>query len=180
MMKLVCAWCGTPIERSGYDQTLDRCISHGMCPACSQTWLSEENGVSLQSHIDSIPVPILLVDSNNATLAMNMKASEALGVSSESVGGSQFGTVFDCVHSNLAEGCGRSIHCSGCVIRRSVADTYRTGQPQIAVPATLSVASSDNPSDVVFTITTVRNDKVVLMRIDQVQRARSKPVEGQG
>ena len=171
MMKLICAWCGSEIERSGYEQTLDRCVSHVMCPACSQNWLSQEHGVSLQHHIDSISVPILLVDSNNTTLAMNAKASEILGVSGEAIEGSQFGSVFDCVHSNLAEGCGRSIHCSGCVIRRSVADTYHTGQPQISVPATLSVARSESPADVVFTITTVRNDKVVLMRIDQVQHA---------
>lgn len=169
MMKLVCAWCGSEIERSGYDQTVDRCISHGMCPDCSQIWLSQERGVSLQCHIDSIPVPILLVDSNNTTLAINAKASEILGISSDAVGGSQFGSVFDCVHSDLAEGCGRSIHCSGCVIRRSVAGTYHTGQPQIAIPATLSVTNSEKPSDVVFMITTVRNDRVVLMRIDQVQ-----------
>jgi hypothetical protein len=173
MMKLVCAWCGSEIERSGYDQTVHRYISHGMCPACCQIWLSQERGVSLQCHIDSIPVPILLVDSKNTTLAINTKASEILGVPSEAIGGSQFGSVFDCVHSDLAEGCGRSLHCSGCVIRRSVADTYQTGQPQVAVPATLSVTNSENPSDVVFTITTVRNDKVVLMRIDQVQQGLS-------
>lgn len=126
--------------------------------------------MSLQCHIDSIPVPILLVDSNNKTLAINAKASEILGISSDAVGGSQFGSVFDCMHADLAEGCGRSIHCSGCVIRSSVG-TYHTGQPQIAIPATLSVTNSEKPSDVVFTITTVRNDRVVLMRIDKVQHA---------
>ena len=132
----------------------------------------------MQHHIDSIPIPILLIDSNNTTLAMNTKASEMLGTSPEAVGGSQVGAVFDCVHSHLVEGCGRSIHCSGCAIRRSVADTYHTGQPQIAVSATLNIASPEKPSDVVFTITTVRNDKVVLVRIDQVQHAPSEPVAG--
>ena len=126
--------------------------------------------MSLQCHINSIPIPILLVDNKNVTLAINTKASEILGVSSESIGGLQFGSVFDCVHSDPAEGCGRSIHCSECVIRQSVADTYHTGEPQIAVSAALSVTQPGKPSDVVFTITTVRNDKVVLMRIDQVQQ----------
>ena len=167
-MKLVCAWCGSAIERSGYD-TPGPDTSHGMCPACSQALAFQEQGVPLQRHIDSVPIPILPVDTNNITLAMNAKASEMLGGNSGATTGSQFGLVFDCVHSRQSEGCGRSIHCSGCVIRRSVADTFTKGKPQIAVPATLNVDSFDRPSNVVLTITTVKNDKFVLMRIDQLK-----------
>jgi hypothetical protein len=166
-MKLICAWCGSAIERSGYNEIGDSDASHGMCPACWQALASQENGVSLQRHIDSIPIPILLVDSNNATLRMNEKASETLGSNAEATKGIQFGLVFDCLHSHFPEGCGRSIHCSGCVIRRTVAETFSTGQPQIAVPATLRVDSADQPSDVVFTITTVKSGKFVLMRIEK-------------
>jgi hypothetical protein len=166
-MKVVCAWCGSGIERSGYDHTRDCNTSHGLCPACSQALAFQDDGVSLQRHIDSISIPILLVDSNDATLGMNEKASETLGSKAEATKGIQFGLVFDCLHSHFPEGCGRSIHCSGCVIRRTVAETFSTGQPQIAVPATLSVESADQPSDVVFTITTVKNGKFVLMRIEK-------------
>jgi hypothetical protein len=148
-----------------------------MCPACSQALAFQEQGVPLQRHIDSVEgvirQPNLLVDSNNITLAMNAKASEMLGGNSEANTGSQFGLVFDCAHARLPQGCGRSIHCSGCVIRRSVADTFTTGKPQIAVPATLNVDSPEDPSDVVLTITTVKNDKFVLMRIDEVKRPSS-------
>ena len=174
MMKLVCAWCGAAIERSGYDPNPDTHTSHGMCRSCSQALVSQEHGSSLQQHIDGIEVPILLVDEENMTLAMNARAREILGSKPESASGAQIGRVFDCLHSQLPEGCGRTIHCSGCVIRRCVTDTFRTGKPQVAVPATLSVDSAERPSDIVFAVTTVKNGNVVLMRIDRMRRGSSE------
>lgn len=168
-MKLVCAWCGSAIERSDYERMPDGNISHGMCPTCSQVLDSQESGVPVQRHIDGIPTPILLVDANNTTLAMNAKACEILGRTPESSTGAQFGVVFDCVHYRLPEGCGRTVHCSGCVIRKSVAATFDTGEPQVLVPATLSIDNPDQLSDAVLTITTVKRDGVVLLRIESLQ-----------
>jgi hypothetical protein len=163
-MKVVCAWCGTDIDRSGYDQIHDKITSHGMCSACWQALASDESGVPLQHYIDSIPLPILLVDNNNTSVGMNTKASEILGRNSETIKSAQFGLVFDCIHSHRPEGCGRTIHCSGCAIRRCVAETFSTGGSQIAIPATLSVAKAE--SDVALTITTVKSGRFVLMRVD--------------
>ena len=174
-MKLVCAWCGSAIERSGYERMPDSRISHGMCPTCAQVLDSQERGVPLQHHIDCIPIPILLVDANNTTLAMNAKACEILGRTPESSTGTQFGLVFDCVHYRLPEGCGRTVHCSGCVIRRSVAATFDTGEPQVLVPATLSIDNPDQLSNADLTITTVKRAGVVLLCIENLQnRSRSK------
>jgi hypothetical protein len=166
-MKLVCAWCGVTIERPGYSQTLDPGASHGMCPACFEALLSQERGVSLQRHIDSIPIPILLVDSNDGVVTMNAEACSLLGKKLDPTARPPFGQVFDCIHSRLPEGCGRTIHCSGCVIRRSVATTFETGEPQVLVPATLSVESPDRLSDAVLTVTTVKRGGVVLLRIEK-------------
>jgi hypothetical protein len=165
-MKLVCAWCGNPIDRAGYSQTLDPDTSHGMCPTCSEALASQERGVSLERHIDSIPVPILLVDSNNVVVAMNATATASLGGKPDSTAKQLFGQVFDCVHSHSPEGCGRAIHCSGCLIRRSVAATFNTGEPQVLIPATLSIENLDQLSEVVLTVTTVKRDGVVILRIE--------------
>jgi PAS domain-containing protein len=126
--------------------------------------------VRLQRHIDGIPIPILLVDAHNTTVAMNAKACEILGRTPESSAGAQFGLVFDCVHYRLPEGCGRTVHCSGCVIRKSVAATFDTGEPQVLVPATLSIDHPDQLSNARLTITTVRKDGVVLLRIENLQQ----------
>jgi len=172
MTKLLCAWCGTGIERPGYNQDLDGHTSHGMCPACSRALAVQENGVPLQRHIDSIPVPILVVDSQNTVIAGNAKAAEILGQRLDGPPARPpFGLVFDCVHSHLPEGCGRAIHCTGCVIRKNVAATFNTGEPHVSVPATLSVDSPDHPSETVFHITTVKGDGMVLMRIESTRPA---------
>jgi len=166
-MKLICAWCGDTIDRSTYSETLDSETSHGMCAACSEALALQDQGISLESHIEGIPIPILLVDSNNAVVIMNAAAGEMLGEKSGVSATPLLGRVFDCVYSRFPEGCGRTIHCSGCAIRRSVAATFDTGQPQILVPATRNVESPDQLSEAVFTITTVKRDGVVLLRIEQ-------------
>jgi transcriptional regulator with PAS, ATPase and Fis domain len=166
-MNLVCAWCGGSIERHGYSQ-LDNNTSHGMCPECSSALSFQEDGVPLQHHIDSIPIPIILLDSNNAIVATNAKACEMLGRKPEATVNRPFGTVFDCVYSRVPEECGRRIHCSGCVIRNSVTTTYNTGAPQVSVPATLSVESPDRFSEAVLTVTTVKSAGLVVMRIEQI------------
>lgn len=169
MMKLVCAWCGAAIERFGYDQTPDGATSHGLCHGCSSALVWQDEGTTLQRHIDSIPAPVLLIDSENKVLAANARASEILGRRSDSAD-LTFGQVFDCVYSHDPEGCGRAIHCVGCVIRKSVAATFNTGQPQVSVPATLSVNSPDQPSAVTFIITTIRTGEFVTLRIDHMQK----------
>jgi hypothetical protein len=139
-----------------------------MCPACSAALISQNDGVPLQRHINSIPIPIVLVDRNNSIVATNAKADEMLGRKREATVDLPFGTVFDCIHSRLPEGCGRTIHCSGCVIRKCVTATFDTGTPQVSVPATLNVESPDQLSQAVLTVTTVKGDGVVVMRIEQV------------
>lgn len=172
-MKLVCAWCGVAIDRPGHKQTTDPSTSHGMCPACSEALDSQEQGVSLQRHIDGIPIPILLIDDNDAVVAINAEAAKLSEKRSRPNGTQSFGQVFDCAHSRLREGCGRTIHCSGCAIRRSVAMTFETGTPQVSVPATVSIESPDEPFQAALAVTTVKRDGVVLLRVEEFQRKRA-------
>jgi hypothetical protein len=144
-----------------------------MCPDCSRALASETDGVSLQHHIEGISVPILIVDHNNSVVATNSKAREVLGGRLEATVDDTLGMVFDCVHSHLPEGCGRTIHCSGCAIRNCVAATFDTGAPQVSVPATLSVENLDQLSEVALTVTTVKNDGVVVMRIERLVKYRN-------
>ena len=164
-MKLRCAWCGGAIEHPGHKETLDLGTSHGMCSTCAAALAREERGVSLQEHLDSILLPVLLVDESNSVAAMNTTARALFGNVFDKE--SQFlGRVFDCLHSRSSEGCGRSIHCSGCAIRRSVTRTFDTGEAQMSVPATLSRSSPDQLSDVVLAVTTIKMGGLVLLRLE--------------
>ncbi len=167
-MTFICAWCGTEIKASDNNHS-DGQISHGICPACSDTF-SRYDGLSLQTYIDSMPIPILVVDTNTGVVGTNAKASEMLGCKPERLIDRVIGPVFDCAYSRLPQGCGRLIHCSGCVIRNCVLRTFNTGQPQVSVPATLTSGSPDELSEVVLTVTAVKTAGVVVLRLDQVLR----------
>ena len=140
-----------------------------MCSACSEALRSQDHGVTLQQHLDSIPIPVLLIDDSSSVVGMNAKAYDFLGQELHETEVQLFGKVFDCVHSRSPEGCGRTIHCSGCAIRRSVTATFKTGKPQVLLPATLRVTSEDQLSEAVLRITTVKMGGMVVLLIEPGQ-----------
>lgn len=165
-MRHICAWCTKEIgcvEGSGHPDTV---VSHGICPSCVSN-LTLQQGASLREFIDSIPVPVLVVDDDVKVRAANTAAAEALGRDVCSRDGYRGGDVLECAYARLPEGCGRTIHCSGCAIRRAVTRTFETGEPQHRVPATLHHGDPDDPSAVVLWITTVRVDGSVILRVDR-------------
>jgi len=94
-MRLVCAWCGTAIKRPGYSQIVDPETSHGMCPVCSDALVSQERGASLQQHLDTIPIPVLLINDGNGVVTMNAKACDILGRKTGETQTQLLGKVFD-------------------------------------------------------------------------------------
>lgn len=46
----------------------------------------------------------------------------------------RFGEVFECENAIAAEWYGKSVCCSGCTIKRSVTQMYRTGEPVVKPP----------------------------------------------
>jgi PAS domain-containing protein len=164
-LKRVCAWCGNQISP---DENGDGLVSHGICLGCSDQFLPHV-AVSLQTIIDPLPIPILVVDGDVMVSSLNRKAQEVLGVSSEQAENQRGGELFDCIHAHHPGGCGRSLHCSGCALRRAITTTYETGAPQAFVPASLHTHDPSRPSPVALTITTVKREDFVLVRLDKVE-----------
>jgi len=164
---VICAWCGASIVCA--DKTEPSCaeISHGICAPCAEN-LSFVEGVSLQLFIDSLPAPVLVVDADCTTEAMNRSACEQLALGSESVRHELLGSVFTCVNSRMPGGCGRTICCSGCTIRRAVTHTFATGEPQVS-PATLVVGDSNQPAEIALNITTIKTESAVLLRLERLR-----------
>jgi len=164
-MKRVCAWCNKDmgvVEGGTHPNTE---TTHGICRGCSDNFEFQQ-GVPFQRYIDSLPHPVLVVDRHVVVKAVNRSACEALGKEPLEMVQHLGGNVFECAHARLPEGCGNTVHCSGCVIRRSVTRTYETGEPLTGVPAVLRRGGKGCPRDIAFTITTVRSGNVIMLRVD--------------
>ena len=145
----------------------DDVLSHGICERCVDN-LTFQLGAPLQDYLDSIPVPVLVVDEHVIVKAVNAKGCEVLGKERREIVQHLSGNVFECAHARLPEGCGRTIHCSGCAIRRSVSRTFETGEPLSQVPATLSRSGRNDPPAAELSITTVKAGGLVVLRVDRI------------
>ena len=165
-MKRVCAWCSKDLGIVTDSTRSDADISHGICEGCLNN-IEFQQGVPLHRYLDSIPLPVLVVDRQVVVRAANRTASEALSKDPQEMVQHLAGNVFECAHARLPGGCGRTVHCSGCAIRRSVMRTYETGEPQTHVPAVLRRGVPGHPSDIELIITTVRSGNAVLLRVER-------------
>jgi hypothetical protein len=144
----------------------DTDISHGICSSCRDNAIFQE-GVPLQRYIDSFAIPIFVVDGNVRVTAVNRMACEVLGKEPTAIVHQLGGNVFECEYSRLPEGCGGTIHCSGCTIRRTVTKCFKTGEPQSMVRAYLN---PDSPSSKrTLFITTMKVANVVMLRVDHLE-----------
>ncbi len=159
-----CVWCDKELgpQRSGR-------IAHALCGRCSESFVFQM-GVPLQTLIDSLPAPIFVVDNNMRVKAANREGCALLKKGSEAVLEQLGGVVFECAHAQLPEGCGRTVHCSGCAIRRSVYHTWETGERLVNVPATLGSARPGEASAIALLVSTERMGDVILLEVERPGR----------
>jgi hypothetical protein len=165
-MKRVCAWCQTELGASGVGSD-DGPITHGICPSCAQN-LFFQMGVELHKYLDSLPVPILVVDQEGTIRTANDKTQRMLGKDLVAIEGRKGGVVFECCFARLPEGCGNTVHCSACTIRKAVMGTFGTGKSNARVPAYLNQEDSEGRREISLLISTEKVGDVVLLAIDEV------------
>ena len=166
-----CSWCNNEIAPPPAGGQFDRRIAAVLCDRCRENF-AFQLGVPLQTLIDSLPAPIFVVDDDVKVKAVNREGQTLLGKGTAELLGRLGGVVFDCAYAQLPEGCGRTIHCSGCAIRRSVYHTWNTGERLLDVPATLRFAKSGAavPEELALRISTERMGDVVLLRVESASR----------
>lgn len=155
-MKTLCAWCRAIISDG------EGPISHGICSSCKGSF-AFQSGVDLRTFIDSLPFPILVLDNRLNPVCINNSGVAQLGKSAAELEQCSIGEIFECEYSRLPEGCGRTVHCSGCVIRKSITLTNETGQPQNMVPAILTT----NDSVVAYYVSTTMADDCVVLKLEK-------------
>ncbi len=161
----VCAWCNTVLgEKAGHE----RGITSTICPDCVDN-LDFQVGTSRQRLLDSLPLPVLVVDSTGAALAANAAARALVGKAIDHIVGHLGGDIFECEYARLPRGCGQTIHCSGCAVRRSVMTTFTTGKPCRRVPAQLRPYPKDaEHRQIDLLISTEKVGDTVWLQIDEV------------
>lgn len=164
---MVCAWCNNEIVTDSAYTSPDTIITHGMCDNCynKSLWPNRPELIEL---LDRLDVPVLVIDPSGNVCTANKLAQTLLQKDLSDIVGLQGGVVFECVFAKLPEGCGNTIHCDGCTIRRTVMDTFLTGDSHLRVPAGLTHGATGNHIDLKCVISTEKVNDVVLLRIEKI------------
>ena len=173
-MRRVCAWCGVDLngDREALDATQP--VSHGICRPCRDTHFKRPSVSKAQQFLDSLGVPLLVVDDDVVVLGANEQAEAALDMKKPSLVGLKGGDVIHCVNAALPGGCGGTVHCRTCTIRNTVRTTYETGQACSNVVTYPDIEVSGARKSMNLSISTEKVGDVVLVRIDDL-RERTEP-----
>jgi hypothetical protein len=158
-MKTLCAWCGSLIREGSPP------VSHGICVPCRDHFFKQA-GVPLQNFIDGFSFPILVVNHSLEPVAINKSGAETQHLIAGIIPATTLGNIVECEHSRLPQRCGKTVHCSGCVLRRTLEHTHESGDPAFMVPATISTDSSE----VTLYVSTLKADDRVFVKLEKVER----------
>ena len=167
LMRKICSVCKADLGTVASSIHSEDVITHGICENCANTIMSQLPS-RMQDFLDSLSEPVLVMDDDVVARLANKKAMEVLNKDLPRIQGFRGGDIIECIHASEPGGCGRTIHCSGCVIRNTVMDTCRTGKSHLEVPAYADIPVAGKPGKVRFLISTEKVKDMVLLRIDDV------------
>jgi hypothetical protein len=144
-----------------------RTITGSVCQECLDN-VGAQSGMPLRDFLDGLGVPVLAVDSDVVVAMANKPLLSLFGKSLSQVTGQRGGDVFECAYARLAGGCGRTVHCSGCAIRRAVTETFTTGRSLQKVLAYLNRDAVTQFLQLGMLISTEKVLGMVLLRIDHI------------
>jgi len=167
MIKQICAFCGA--ELTPPKQTFEggAAVSHGICDGCVAEFVAG-CGQTMESFIDGFDVPVLVVNNDGKIFCANEAAQQFLSKSNVEIVGYFGGEVFGCVHASEPGGCGGTLHCKSCTVRRTVENTLATGVASLHVPAFCDLARFHGIKTIRFLVSTEKVGSAVVLRIDKV------------
>lgn len=169
-MKVICCACGVYLRDNPSDALSDDFVSHGYCDTCAYHFIAQA-GMALPEYMEGIPAPVVTVTHEGTINFANSKALALLGKPLAQIQGAKGGIVFECEYARLPEGCGQTIHCSGCAIRNTAMDTVRTGKPHNHVPAFLQQHALGGVKRIGLLISTEKKGGIVFLKIDEIKGA---------
>ena len=170
-MDIVCIYCKNLIRTV---ESHSSRVSHGVCRNCLPN-LVKELGQPLSEFLDELGTPVLVLQEGTRIVAANAAARKLSPEPLEELAGRLCGDVIGCLHSKEPGGCGQTVHCLSCTIRRSVAHTMETGKSCNDIPAYPDIGMMDGDRKVRFLISTEKKSDFVQLRIDRIEEIPSHP-----
>lgn len=167
MVRQICMYCKADIGTIEETKTMEETVSHGLCQRCLPKFLISL-GKPFPDFLDSLPIPVFVVDENVRVISVNNLGQKFLSKNLATLQGCLGGQAFGCRYSQLPGGCGKTIHCKSCTIRRSVTETYATGKSLLRVPAYVDLGDLAGDATVHFLVSTQKIDPVVLLNIEDI------------
>lgn len=110
---------------------------------------------TLTAIFQNAPVAMFLLDQDRRVYRMNRAAEQILDGSAGEVKGLAFGKAMRCVRAlDDPQGCGCGPDCGRCPVRRTVSETFDTGQPHRGVEGTLTLQQAEQRNDIHLSIST--------------------------
>ncbi len=145
--------------------------SHGICEACIPRAMAGA-GERLDDFLDALPGAVLMLDAGHTIVGVNTRGQSLLAAETgHQLVGKLRGEVFQCVNASKPGGCGRTVHCKTCTMRRVVTETFRTGKPRDKVPAYMDLSDITGNRRVRYLISTRKRGDVILLKIDEQRPA---------
>lgn len=109
----------------------------------------------LEAIHENTPVVYMLVDYERRVIKMNKSSELFAGVDSKDVVGLRGGETLRCLHSlDDSEGCGFGPHCKECTVRKTVMDTFETGNNYYNVEVSLPFMVDGDEKYLTFLLST--------------------------
>ncbi len=161
-MTVVCAWCGTIIT---HDPDRENIFSHGICKSCAAAHF-KFNPLDVENVLDQFTYPILVVGPDGEVETANLAALKLLQKERSEIRNRLGGDIFGCIHSTEPGGCGKTVHCLTCTVRRTVEKVMSTGTPVYKVPATLKIMDKVDEKDIRYLISAEKATGVVILTLE--------------
>jgi len=133
----------------------------------------KEREEELATIFENAPFVMLLLDRDRKVHRVNALAGTFTGSSSADMIDRLSGDALRCAHSlDTPEGCGFGPHCQECVVRRSIVDSFETGQSYHMVETVLPLSIKGTEQNITLLFSTTRvmvaHQAMVLLSIQDI------------
>jgi ferredoxin len=161
-MRIVCSYCQKDMgEKEPLD---DQRISHSICVDCQKYFEAQRSGMPLDEYLGSFDFPVMIINDDRRVVGINKAAEKLTGRTSEKSTGLLGGEAMECSYARLPGGCGQTIHCETCTIRKIVMGVMESGESKKHAPVTLR----RDAGEVTMLISAEKIDGMVRLSIEKV------------